>query len=331
MFYEKIGGESFLVLSVLACVAVLLMFEGCYLLWKGYRGPEAKKIDRRLQAISAASDMSAQTALLRQKMLSELPLHERLMRALPQMHRIDRLLLQADLRWSSGRLMLTCLGAGALGMFVARGILAQPATVTLGAGALMAALPVAYVLRRRAKRLQRLERQLPDALDLLTRALRAGHAFSAGLQMIGDEMPQPIASEFNFTHDEINFGVSMEQALINLSERVPLTDLRYFVVSVVIQRDSGGNLTEVLSNLSRLIRERLKLMGRVRVLSAEGRMSAWILAVMPFALAGLLQAFNPEFMKPMWSDPIGITILQYLSAMMVLGILLLRKITRIHV
>ena len=120
------------------------------------------------------------------------------------------------------------------------------------------------------------------------------------------------------------------QALTHLSERVPLTDLRYFVVAVLIQRESGGNLTEMLGNLSRLIRERLKLMGKVRVLSSEGRLSAWILALMPFFLAGVMNLVNPEFMTPLWTDPMGITIIKYMLSMMVIGVLIMRKIIKIR-
>jgi tight adherence protein B len=149
--------------------------------------------------------------------------------------------------------------------------------------------------------------------------------------MIGDEMSEPIAGEFRMVADEVGFGVSLQQALTNMSERVPLTDLRYFVVSVLIQRDSGGNLTEVLGNLSRLIRDRLKLLARVRVLSAEGRLSAWILGLMPFALVALLNAFNPEFMSPLWTDPIGITAVKYMLGLMVIGAVILRKIVKIRV
>src|SRR5690606_23421712 len=117
--------------------------------------------------------------------------------------------------------------------------------------------------------------------------------------------------EFRIVHDEVNFGVSLQNALMNLCERVPITDVRYFVVSVLIQRESGGNLTEILGNLSHLIRDRLKLLARVRVLSSEGRLSAWILGVMPFALGAVMNMVNPEFMSPLWTDPIGITIMQY--------------------
>jgi tight adherence protein B len=328
---QAIFGNFFVVLSVLVFIAVVLLLEGLYLLWTSYKGPQAKRIEQRLQVLSASSDTTMQARLLRQRMLSDLPLLERLLLRMPRVHQLDRLILQANLSWTVSRLALTCLALGLAGLLAVYALLHQPLASALLAAAALAAAPVWYVLRRRAKRLAKLEQQLPDALDLLTRALRAGHAFGSGLQMIGEEMAEPIASEFRFVHDEINFGVSMEQALSNLSMRVPITDLRYFVVAVLIQRDSGGNLTEVLANLSRLIRQRLKLFWHIRILSAEGRLSAWVLALMPFALAALMNAFNPDFMAPLWTDPIGIAIVRNMLLMMAFGILVLRKITRIRV
>jgi tight adherence protein B len=149
--------------------------------------------------------------------------------------------------------------------------------------------------------------------------------------MVGEEMPEPVAGEFRIVHDEVNFGVAMPQALANLAVRVPLTDLRYFVVAVQVQRESGGNLTELLGNLSRLIRERLKLLARVRVLSSEGRLSAWVLGLMPFALAGLMSVVSPKFISLLWTDPIGVSIVKTMLLLMLLGVLLLRKIVRIRV
>jgi tight adherence protein B len=250
---------------------------------------------------------------------------------LPRAHQLDRLILQASLNWTVSNLLLGSLALGAAGYLAVHTVLHQGFMIAAGVGSAAALLPLAFVRHRRARRLVKLQQQLPDALDLLGRALRAGHAFGAGLQMIGEEMADPIASEFRFVHDEVNFGVSLPQALTNLSVRVPITDLRYFVVAVLIQRDSGGNLTEVLGNLSRLIRQRLKLFAHVRVLSAEGRMSAWLLSLLPFAIGALLTAFNPEFMKPLWTDPMGISILRGLAVSMVCGILLLRKIIRIRI
>lgn len=328
---QSVFGDSVLVLAVLVFIAVMLLFEGLYMMWDAYRGPHAKKIEQRLQVLSASSDATAQAQLLRNHMLSGLPALERILLRMPRVHQLDRMILQANLDWTVSRLALTCAALGMAGYAAATLLLHQ--TLLLGAlvAAAMGAAPMVYVQRRRARRLRKLEQQLPDALDLLARALRAGHSFGSGLQMIGQEIAEPIASEFRFVHDEINFGVSLEQALTNLSTRVPITDLRYFVVAVLIQRESGGNLTEVLTNLSRLIRQRLKLLTHIRILSAEGRMSAWILGVMPFALAGLMNLFNPEFMSPLWTDPIGIAIVRNMLMMMAFGVLVLRKITRIRV
>ena len=326
----NVTGHVSPLLSVLVFIAVILLFEGMYLLWKNTKGPQAQKIQRRLQALSAAADSSAQSRLVRERMMSELPPFQRMLLRMPQAHRLDRALLQANLDWSVARLLLSCLALGGAS-FLALTALHQPVvTAALAAGG-GAWLPLAYVQRRRLRRLARLERQLPDALDLLARALRAGHAFGAGLQMVGEEMAEPIASEFRFVHDEVNFGVSLEQALGNLSVRVPITDLRYFVVAVLIQRDAGGNLTEVLANLSQLIRQRLKLFWHVRVLSAEGRMSAWLLALLPFAIGALMSVFNPAFMAPLWNDPLGETLVHSMLISMAFGILLLRKIIRIRI
>jgi tight adherence protein B len=323
-------GNSFLVLVVLVFVAVLLLLESLYVTWKSYRGPQAMKLQSRLHALSATHDSTQQTQLLRQRMLSELPLMERFLESIPRLRGLDRFILQSGLNWTVSKLLLACLVGGIVGWSVMMVGLHQPIMFGALAGLVLGAAPLMYVNYRRSQRLAKLERQLPDALDLITRALRAGHAFSSALKMAGEEMSQPIAGEFGMVHDEVNFGVSLQQALGHLSERVPLTDLRYFVVAVLIQRESGGNLTEILASLSRLIRERLKLMGRVRVLSSEGRLSAWILGLMPFFLAGVMNLVNPEFMKPLWTDPMGITIIQYTLTLMVIGAVIMRKIIKIR-
>jgi tight adherence protein B len=186
-------------------------------------------------------------------------------------------------------------------------------------------------LRKRHKRMQQIEQQLPDALDLISRALKAGHAFPSGLQMVSEEAKDPIASEFGIVHDEVNFGVAVPTALTNLANRVPSTDMRYFVIAVLIQRETGGNLTELLGNISSLIRERLKLLGKVRVLSAEGRMSAWILCALPFVLAGVINLIHPKFMAVLWTDPMGLKMIYAALVMMMLGALWMRKIIRIRV
>ncbi|MDM0057537.1 type II secretion system F family protein [Variovorax fucosicus] len=328
---QNIGGNAFLIISVLVFVAVLLLLEGIYLIWRSYKGPDAKKIEKRLRALSASVDKTAQAQVLKQRMLSEVPALERLLLSLPRAHSLDRFILQAGLEWTVSSLLLYCAALGFTGYMATVWVLHQAPLLGVAAGAVLIAVPLLYVQRKRSRRLTRMEQQLPEALDLVTRALRSGHSFSSGLQMIGEEMTEPIANEFRIVSDEVNFGVSLQQALTNLSERIPLTDLRYFVVAVLIQRDSGGNLTEVLSNLSRLIRERLKLLSKVRVLSAEGRLSAWILGLMPFALGAVMNLLNPAFMSPLWEDPLGIAILKYMLILMAVGLLMLKKIVRIRV
>jgi tight adherence protein B len=323
-------GNNFLIMVVLTFVALMLLVEGLYLLWRSSKGPEVKKVRSRLQALTAVHDRSQDARVLKERLLSELTPLERLALRLPHSRALEALLLQSGLRWTAGKLLVMTVAASLTAVMAAQA-LHQPWVVSLGASLLAAFLPWLYVIHSRSRRLQKMEQQLPEALDLLVRGARAGHAFSATLKMAGDELPAPIGGEFRATHDEINFGVSLQQALSNLSERVPITDLRFFVVAVLIQRESGGNLTEILSNLSHLIRERLKLLGRVRVLTSEGRLSAWILAIMPFALAGLLQLMNPAFISKLWTDPIGIAIVKTMLTLMAIGILIMRKIIHIRV
>lgn len=325
---ELFSGFNFLVLAVLLGVAVLLLVEGLYLLWLAYRGPEASLLKKRLRALSATSDS---TSVLKQRMLNESPWAQRMLERLPRLREVDRFVLQSGLGWPVGGLLLGCLGAFAVGTLLAQQLLQLSTLLALTVGVGVGLLPLAYVQWRRSRRLTKLGEQLPDALDLLARALRAGHAFTAGIKMAGDELPEPIAGELRTVHDEINYGISLQQALHHLSERVPLTDLRYFTVAVLIQRESGGNLTEILTGLSHLLRERARLLAKVRVLSSEGRLSAWILMLMPFALAGILQLFNPKFIGVLWTDPIGISMIKTLLFMMLIGGLIMRKIVRIRV
>jgi tight adherence protein B len=328
---QNISGNVFLIISVLIFIAVLLLLEGAYLLWKSHKGPQAKKIESRLRALSASRDNSQQTQLLKKRMLSEVPAIERFLLSIAKAQRLDKFILQSGLGWTVSRLLLSCAALGVIACMIMIYAAHQSLLLSVLIGSVFAAVPLLYVSNRRGNRLGKFERQLPEALDLITRALRSGHAFSSALQMVGEEMAEPIAGEFRIVHDEVNFGVALQQALTNLSERVPLTDLRYFIVSVLIQRESGGNLTEVLGNLSRLIRERLKLMAKVKVLSSEGRLSAWVLGIMPFALAGVMYLVNPEFMSPLWTDPIGISIIKYMLILMAFGAFVLSRIIKIRV
>jgi tight adherence protein B len=192
-------------------------------------------------------------------------------------------------------------------------------------------IPRAVVRRARRRRLVRIEVQLPEAADFIARALRAGHSFTNVLQIVGNELPEPLSTEFRMVREEINYGVPLNEALHNMAARIPLTDLRYLVIAVIIQRESGGNLAEILGNISQLIRARLRLLAQVRVLSAEGRMSAWILGALPFCVMGIMVVINPTYVAVLWTDPIGVRLLWYAAGMIVLGYFWLRKVIRIRV
>ncbi len=177
--------------------------------------------------------------------------------------------------------------------------------------------------------MEKFERQLPEALELITRALRAGHAFTGGLKLVTEEFGDPVGVEFGETLDQINFGVDVPDALLNLTERVDCDDLKFFAVSVIVQRETGGNLAEILEALSRLMRERFKFQGRVRILSAEGRMSATVLVVMPFCVVALLSVLNPDYMKVLFTDPLGRYLIMLALVMMGFGSYIIKKLVAI--
>lgn len=315
---------------ILAFIAVVLFLEGAYLAWNAYKGPEAKRIERRLRAMSAGAHEDGELSIVKKRLLSETPAVDRLLLEIPRIHQLDRLLLQSGLALNvAGFLWLTIMGA--LTGFILATVFGLPLFAVIGAGVAVGALPLFYVLNAKRKRLSTFEQQLPDALDLMGRALRAGHAFSSAMKMVGDEMPEPVAGEFRTTFDELNYGISLQDALQNMATRLPSDDLRYFVIAVLIQRETGGNLTELLDSISALIRARLKLMGTIRVLSAEGRLSAWILGLLPFVLVVTLNIINPKFMSVLWTDPTGLKVVWIMLVLMVVGVFWMRRVIRIHV
>ncbi len=314
---------------VLAFFAVVFFLEGVFLTWNAYKGPEKTRIAKRLQAISAGHRGEAAT-LAKKRLLAESPELQSLLLSIPRVQLLDRLLMQSGLNLSVASFLGMTIVAAVIGALVAI-YFGVPLLMMVVFAVAAGILPLMYVLRAKAKRMVVIENQLPDALDLMGRAMRAGHAFPSALRMVGSEMPEPIASEFRMVFDEINYGISTQEALTNLSTRVPSTDLSYFVIAVLIQHETGGNLSELLGNISSIIRERLKLMMTVRVLSAEGRLSAWILTLLPFALGIAMQAVNPGFLSTLWTDPLGIKMTIGALCLMLMGIFVMSRIIKIRV
>lgn len=322
-----------LVLATLVFISLLMLAEGLYLLWAAGRSRTASRLRERLHGLAAATAARHRANVVRDRRLSNVPQIDRLLGLLPDSWRLERLqgrILQAGMTWTVGQMVM---GSAllALAALVTANAIALSGPLAMAAAAVGGCLPWLLLEAIRGRRMARLAAQLPDALDFLTRAMRAGHALSSALMMAGEEMPSPIGPELRFTHDEINFGIPLNQALANLCERVPSADMRYFAVAVLVQRESGGNLAEILGNLSRLIRERYKLYARVKVLSADGRLSALILVLAPFVLGGLMYTFNPGFMAPLWEDSMGQSMTKTLLVLMVLGIFVLSRIIRIRV
>ena len=321
--------SMFLFFGVAVFVAVVLGLEGSFMWWKERHGPEIKRMEQRLRAASAGGHAIEQLSILKQRTLSSSEGLQRLLLALPRVQSLDKVLIQSGLKLSVADLLGLSLLLGLAGLlgslFLGRGLV-----VGIGLALVFGSLPMLHVMRAKGKRLAKIESQLPDAIDLMGRAMRAGHAFPTALKMVGDEMAEPIGSEFRTLFDEVNYGVTLEDALLNLLSRVPSTDLQYFVVALLIQRETGGNLAELLDNISAIVRSRIKLMGEVRTLSAEGKLSAWILGLLPFGAALMINIVNPGFMTVLWTDPAGLKLVYGAVLMMLFGVWWMTRIVKIR-
>ena len=316
---------------VLFFIAVALTVEVVWQWWFSSQSAAARRTQKRLKSVEASrEDGTDNLSLLKRRRLAESASTEAFLRRLSGVELMDRVLQQSGCKWTVAGLLVNTALCFLIGLFIA--LMVQPfLTVAIAAAILCSLAPMLYVSRKRSKRLIKIERQLPEVADLIARSLRAGHPFPSTVQMVADEMAEPIASEFRLVADEVNFGISMAEALQRLAQRIPLTDLRYMVVAVLIQRETGGNLAELMTNISFLIRERLKLLGQISTLSAEGRLSAWILGLLPVAICLVLGTINPNYFNMLIEDPDGINLIIAAAFLMLAGVLWMRKIIHIHI
>ena len=242
---------------------------------------------------------------------------------------LERLITQAGLQITVGTLVMASVLAGCVGYLVVK-TLTHLTVLALAAAPLLASVPLMFVRWKRVSRLRTFEEQFPEAIELMARALRSGHAFPTGIQMVADEIPSPVGAEFKLLYDRQNFGMPLSDALKGMAERVPLLDARFFTTAVLTQRESGGNLSEILDNLATVIRDRFKVKRQVRAVTAHGRITGWILAGLPPALAVLLSLMSPEYMKPIVTDPLGIKMIAAGCTMQVIGSLIIRKLVNIR-
>jgi tight adherence protein B len=305
---------------------------GAYLL--ATRGTEAKR--RRLQQrlsdallYSKRSD-DEEIQLARQELMSEIPALSRLLMRVQLAASLRKMLDQADLHITVSRLVMLSVMAGLLAA-LAVSMLTISKLMMVGGGVGAAAVPFFHIAYKRRKRLNKFLEHLPDALELMSRALQAGHAFAESLHMVSTEMPEPVATEFRKTYEEQNLGLSLKLALENLSERVPLLDLRFCVTAIMIQRETGGNLAEILEKVSTTIRERFRILEDLNTLTTSSRMSAWILCGLPVFIALAVTVMNPDYMSVLWRDPRGHNLIFAACFMQVTGMLIVRKILKIKI
>ncbi len=324
---------NILVLGVVLFVISLFVLELFLYASRIIRYPDRKKIRKRLSVLDSSDSMdSADPArnLLKNRTFSDVPFLNKVLPFIPGILRLDELIRQADLQATAGFFMILGAFLGLTG-FLLGSVLTRNPVFSLMIAVALGSLPFLYVLMKKKKRMAKFEKQLPDALGLIARALQAGHAFTSAMKFASEEFDDPLGPEFDETLDEINFGLSVPDALKNLSRRVDCPDLKFFVVSVILQRETGGSLAEIIEGLASLIRERFKFRGKVRTLTAEGRMTAIVLVAIPILMFIGLYMINRPYVQVLLDDPIGNALLAGAAVMMVVGTLIIRRIINVDV
>jgi tight adherence protein B len=314
-------------LSVFVVFALLLSASGTG------ASQQAKQTIANLDAALASGRQDSRDQIVdirKEDILSAIPWINRWLLRMELAPRLRTVIYQSGLKWTAGGLLLMSAAC-----FVIPGCLAylRSGAVILAVliGLLVGCAPLAFVFHKRRARFNQIEQELPEALDLMVSALRAGHSLVAALRLVAHESPQPIGGEFRICFDEQNYGLELRTAMDNLVSRVPVQDLRIVVTAILIQKESGGNLAEVLDKASHVIRERFRLKRQVRVHTAQGRMTGWILSFLPLVLGVALYFVNPTTMSILWTRPIGIKLLYVSGAMTITGALIIRKIVNMEV
>jgi tight adherence protein B len=319
---------------------LLLVFLGVFsvtaLLLTASRVGTANQAEQTLTVLKAAlaTEKSAIfdqiVDIRKEELLSAVPWINRWLLNLELAPDIRSLLYQANLKWTAGRLILMCVACFVIPAYLVY-LRTEAVIFALLIGLLLGAAPFVYVLHRRTQRFNKFEQGLPEALDLMVSALRAGHSLISALDLVANEAPDPIGTEFRICFDEQNYGLELKTAMNNLVTRVPLQDLKIVITAILIQKESGGNLAEILDKAAYVIRERFRLRRQVRVHTAQGRLTGWILSFLPIVLGIGLYLINPEMMSLLWQRPLGIKLLYTSGCMTLVGALIIRKIVRMDV
>jgi tight adherence protein B len=317
-----VAGLVFVIVSVVVFAATSLFDQ---------RKAQSRVLRDRLSTVQNVSEPSApDAALLRDEVLSRIPAFDSILRRSERVSELQKTLAQGNVDVRAGNFLMLC-GVSAL-LLAAVAALAGGNLLFGWLGALVGFfIPYAYASHLRSKRFHKFEEKFPEAIDTLARAVRAGHAFTTAVEMIANEVGEPVASEFRQLFEEQKFGLPVRDALMNLTERVPLVDVKFFVTAVMLQRETGGNLAEILDNLSYVIRERFKILRQVRVHTAQGRLTMVLLMALPPTIVVVMQLLNPGFIHPLFADPLGHALIVGGIALQTMGYFVIRKIIRIRV
>jgi tight adherence protein B len=324
---------------LLILVGIAFVF-GFFFVFGGYLGATKlpgimlqRKVDARLEEISLPETDSGTgqgSALLKNRAQGPIPVVDRFVAGSTRGSALGRWIDQSGVKTSvSAVLLMACGFAVAGGLLVAMTI--RVAWVIPFGAAIGFAVPFVYLNVKRSRRLRTFEEHFPEALDLIARALKAGHAFVTGLKMVSDEMEEPVGPEFRITFDEQNFGLPLKDALENLTLRIPSLDVRFFATAVLIQRETGGNLSEILENLAHVVRERFKILRQVRVYTAHGRMTGYVLLALPAVLCVALSFINPDHMNLLFRERVGQMLLMTAIVMQFIGYIWIRQVVKIEV
>lgn len=316
-----------LIVLFVTSVFIIELFVYAY---KTLRNPHRKVIQKRLKTLSSSEYANDSHDITRKRVLSRVPLLNTILLHTPGVRPLERLLQQANVQSPLGVFILLA-AVLALTGYLAGSLLTINRVIPLIFAASLVVIPFLYVIRKKKKRMDKFQKQLPEGLELIARSLRAGHAFTSGMKLAADEFDDPLGPEFTETLDQINFGVSVSDALKNLAGRVDCPDLRYFVVAVILQRETGGNLAEIIESIGYIIRERFKLKGKIRILAAEGKLSAIILVAIPFFVIIALHFTSPKYINALFFEPAGRIMGTVALVMMVMGIFVMKKMINIKV
>ena len=321
-----------LLMGLLTFLVVLIVFVGIWMLTGRDKG--RAMIRRRIEAVRSAEargEVSADFKLLRDELYSSVPQLQRLLVRLPWSVRLQKFITQAGWKMKPGKVVLGSAVAG-LGVYLVVGVFYPHGTfLPILCGLLAIAAPSGVAEFMRQRRLGQFEEHFPDTLDLIGRAVRAGHAFTTGLEMVSKEAPEPVAGEFRTTFEEQNLGLPLRDALLHLAERVPLADVRLFVTALLVQKETGGNLAELLDELARLMRERFRLYREIKVRTAQGRLTAGILIALPIVMLIAMHFLNPDYVHVLFTDPHGPTLLWVAGLLQIVGSAIIWKIVHIEV